>query len=245
MTQHQGDIATGNNEAEISEDAVIDYLTAHPDFFRTHAHVLSDMDAPDRWAADGDGIVDMQRFLLDRRSSEIDELRDCAQEVIETSRTNMSVQTRCHAAVLAALSAKDFAHLAHILADDWPFLLDVDVVTLGFEPSHRPDARFVSSELVQFNPGAADAYIGTDCDMVLIRDLGDDGSIFGSGAGLVRSAALARVRPSKYSPIGILALGSRGVTFRPGQGTELINFLVRVVECLVHRALEPVNADGG
>jgi len=245
MTQHQGEVTTENNETEISEEAVIDYLTAHPDFFRTHARVLSDMEAPDRWSEDADGIVDMQRFLLDRRSSEIDELRDCAQEVIETSRTNMSVQTRSHAAVLAALSATDFAHLTHIITDDWPFLLDVDVVTLGFEPPHQPDSRFVSSELVQFATGAADAYVGADSDIALIRELSDDGSIFGSGAGLVRSAALARIRPSKYSPIGILAMGSRGAVFHPGQGTELINFLVRVVEVLVHKALKPTGVPGG
>jgi uncharacterized protein len=245
MTQHPGEVALENSETGknddtgISEQAVIDYLHAHPEFFRTHAHVLSDMEAPDRWSEDADGIVDMQRFLLDRRSSEIDELRDCAQEVIETSRTNMSIQTRTHAAVLAALSAVDFAHLTHILADDWPFLLDIDVVVLGFEPPHRPDARFVSNELIQLAAGDADAYIGTDSDIVLIRSLTDDGSLFGAGAGLVRSAALARIRPSQNSPIGMLALGSRGAVFHPGQGTELINFLVRVVELLVHKALEP------
>ncbi len=242
MTQHPDETAIENSVAELSEQDVVDYLQAHPEFFRTHAHVLSDMEAPDRWSEDADGIVDMQRFLLDRRSSEIDELRDCAQEVIETSRTNMSVQTRTHAAVLAALSATDFAHLSHILTDDWPFLLDVDVVALGFEPPYRPDPRFVSNELIQFAAGSADTYIGTDSDIMLIRDLNDDGTIFGAGAGLVRSAAIARVRPSPHSPIGILALGSRGAVFRPGQGTELINFLVRVVESQIHKALEPVGA---
>lgn len=239
MAQQPDETTALDGETEITEQAVIDYLAAHPEFFRTHADVLSDMEAPDRWSEDADGIVDMQRFLLDRRSSEIDQLRDCAQEVIETSRTNMSVQTRSHAAVLAALSANDFPHLTHILTDDWPFLLDVDVVSLGFEPPVRPDAQFISNELQQFPTGTADAYIGADKDIVLIREMNDDGSIFGSGAGLVRSAALARIRPSLHSPIGIIAFGSRGAVFHPGQGTELINFLIRVVESLIHKSLGP------
>lgn len=225
-----------SDEDEISEDAVLEYLRAHPGFFRTHSHILDDMEAPDR--SSGSGVVDLQRVMLDRRDSEMDELRDCAQEVIENSRTNMSIQTRTHAAVLAALSASDFHHMARTLTDDWPYLLGVDVVTLGFEPPNRPDSRFVSNELISLPEGAADRYIGADSDICLCRSLSDDGTLFGAGAGLVQSAALARIRPSKHSPIGILGLGSRGDLFQPGQGTELVNFLVRVIEELVHKAMD-------
>jgi len=236
MVQHPGEVVSTNGEEEISEDAVLDYLRAHPGFFRTHSYILDDMDAPDK--SSGDGVVDFQRVMLDRQTSEMDELRDCAQEVIETSRTNMSIQTRTHAAVLAALSAPDFQHMARTLTDDWPYLLDVDVVALGFEPPNRPDPRFVSNELISLPASAADRFIGADSDICILRNLDDDGTLFGAGAGLVHSAALARIRPSKHSPIGILGLGSRGELFQPGQGTELINFLVRVIEELVHKALD-------
>jgi len=238
MTNHPDEITPVADDLAISEEAVIKYLRAHPQFFRTNADVLSDMQAPDRWPEGGDGVIDMQRFLLDRRSGEIDELRDCAQEVIETSRSNMSVQTRTHAAVLAALSASDFEHLVRILTDDWPYLLDVDVVTLGFEAPYPSDKRLADAELVRYATGTADAYIGFDNDIVLVRQIHDDGTIFGAGAGLVRSAAIARIHPSRTWSVGVLALGSRGNAFRPGQGTEMINFLVRVVECLLPRMLE-------
>ena len=94
---------------DVSGDAVADYLRRHPDFFNGRLDLLSDMAVPDRWS--DDSVVDMQRFLAERRLGEIDDLRNCAQEVIETSRTNMSVQTRTHAAVLAMLSAADLEHL--------------------------------------------------------------------------------------------------------------------------------------
>ncbi|NQW00418.1 MAG: DUF484 family protein [Rhodospirillales bacterium] len=219
-----------------TEEDVVAYLRRNPDFFKSHADIMSEVVAPERWT--GDGVVDLQRVMLDRRTSEIDELRNCAQEVIETSRSNMSTQTRTHAAVLAAVTANGFAHLVQVLADDWPFLLDVDVVTIGFEPPHVPDPRIVGAGIQQLEKGDVDRFVGPDRDICLYRDISDDGHLFGSGAGLVKSAALARVRPSMASPVGIMALGSRGNVFHPGQGSELIGFLVRVLESLIHRELD-------
>ncbi len=227
--------AAAHQDADF-ETSVADFLKRHPDFFVDHPDVLSGMTAPDRWS--GDGVVDMQRFLLDRRLEEMDDLRNCAQEVIETSRSNMSTQTRTHAAVLALLGATDLDHLVRLIADDWPFLLDVDVVVFGYEPARARQPRLVSAHIRQFPAGATDAVLGPDQDVRLIRDMQDDGSIFGSGAGLVRSAALARLRPSGSLPPGLMALGSRGNAFHPGQGTELIGFLARILETCIDRALK-------
>lgn len=232
--QDNDDLKTAGTQ-QLSEADVAEYLRNHPDFFKSHADIMSEVVAPERWT--GDGVVDMQRFMLDRRSTEIDELRNCAQEVIETSRSNMSTQTRTHAAVLAAVTAKDFGNLVQVLSDDWPFLLDVDVVTIGFEPFHNPGHQLGSNDVQSLEKGDVDRFVGVDQDICLYREIADDGKLFGSGAGLVRSAAIARLRPSVSSPVGIMALGSRGNVFHPGQGSELIGFLVRVLESLIHREL--------
>ena len=242
MTQPLDDLLPDENdgadaqELQLEASDVAEYLRQNPEFFKSHPDVMSEVVVPERWT--GDGVVDMQRFMLDRRSSEIDELRNCAQEVIETSRTNMSTQTRTHAAVLAAVTAKNFEHLIQIIIDDWPFLLDVDVVSIGFEPSHAPNPRLISDNLRQLPMGEVDRVVGTDQDISLYREILDDGTLFGAGSGLVRSAAVARIRPSLASPVGIMALGSRGNVFHPGQGSELIGFLVRILETLIHRGLE-------
>jgi uncharacterized protein YigA (DUF484 family) len=76
---------------QLAETDVVEYLRKNPNFFQKHADIMSDIVAPERWT--GDGVVDLQRVMLDRNSSELDELRNCAQEVIETSRNNMSIQT--------------------------------------------------------------------------------------------------------------------------------------------------------
>ena len=74
-----------------------------------------------------------------------------------------------------------------------------------------------------------------------MREVKDDGMLFAEGAGLVRSAALARLRRNAPISEGLLALGSRGATFHPGQGTELVAFLARVTELCLNRWLASPN----
>jgi uncharacterized protein YigA (DUF484 family) len=217
-------------------DSVADYLTRHPDFFAERPELLARMAVPSRWS--GDGVVDMQRYLLERTRSEMADLRDCAQEVIETSRSNMSVQTRTHAAALALIAVPDLDHLLQVVSDDLPLLLDLEVVSLGFEETSPPLAPLVSAEVRRLPKGKVDKLLGADKNVRLMKTIKDDGTLFGSAAGLVRSAALARLRPGKRVPAGLLAFGSRGATFRPNQGTELIHFLTRVLESCLHRLAE-------
>ena len=219
---------------DVSGDAVADYLRRHPDFFTGRLDQVSDMAAPDRWS--DDSVVDMQRFLA------------------ETSRTNMSGQTRTHAAVLAILSAVDLEHLLRVINDDLPLLLDVDVVTLGIEAPGSPEsglqavpgkalgAFLALAEVQKLPQGGVDGILGAEENVRLLKDIGDGtevgGMLFGAAAGLARSAALARLRPGREVPAGLVAFGSRGSAFRPGQGTELIGFLARVLESCLHRLVE-------
>ncbi|MBT3307286.1 MAG: DUF484 family protein [Alphaproteobacteria bacterium] len=230
----------GDLEGGISADDVTAYLEGHPDFFASRQDLLANMTAPSRWT--GDGVVDMQHFLADRRLREIDDLRGCAQEVIETSRSNMSVQTRTHAAVLALLWASDMGELLRVISDDLPLLLDVDVVILGFETPGLETSVAMSSDvdIRLLGLGDVDRILGADENIVLLRDLGEGGGdeygLFGAASGLVRTAGLARLCPGQGVPLGYMGLGSRGETFSPGQGTELIGFLARAMETCLHRA---------
>ena len=102
----------------------------------------------------------------------------------------------------------------------------------------RPDTRLLQGDLGQLAAGAINRFLGDEQDVRLFREMNDDGTVFGSGAGLVRSAALVRMRPSKNLPAGLLALGAREATFHPGQGAELLTFLCRVLEQSIVRALD-------
>jgi hypothetical protein len=115
--------------------------------------------------------------------------------------------------------------------------LNVDMISIGFEPSHLPDQRLIVEQIRQLPSGEVDRLIGIDQDICLYSAILDDGTLFGPSAGLVRSAAVARIRPSLVSPVGLMVLGSRGEVFHPRQGSELIRFLVRILETLIHREL--------
>ncbi len=225
----------------LSEEQVGSFLAENPDFLARNPDLLKDMTVPSRWdgKSGGGGIADMQQFMLEQLRGEIDNLRDCAQDVIETSRTNMSIQMRTHTAVLALLSATSMTHMLRVIDDDFSLLLDVDVAVIGFEPASDPADPFAPEMTMppvrRLDAGDTDRFIGPDQNVALIRDMADGGAIFGETAGLAQSAAIARIRPGRHSPTGLLALGSRGSVFYPGQGTEMIGFLARVLERCIDR----------
>ena len=218
---------------DLEPERVARWLDSHPDFFVPRADLLSQMTFPSRWS--GEGVVELQRYMLERRQDEIENLRNCAIEVIETSRSNLSSQTRTHAGALALVAAGDFDDLVGVVTEDLPLLLDVDVATIGFESGSDGGPALISPHIGALDEGAVDRLVGAGRDVALVHDIGADGDLFAAAAGLVRSAALARLRAERDGPVGLLALGSRGDAFYSGQGTELVGFLARVLEFCIRR----------
>lgn len=232
---------SANAAANLADDTVIDYLRNNSDFLNRHPDLLAELAPPARWS--GDSVIDMQQFMLERLRSEIDNLRASAMDLIDTSRRNLSVQNRTHAAALALLTAQTFPHMLRIVGDDLPLLLDVDTVVIGFEPPESPLPGLVLPEVRPLPVGLVDQLLGDSTDVRLLGETTDDGTVFGAASGLVRSAAFARLRPSERLPGGLIALGSRGGgAFHPGQGTELIGFLARVAERCAERLVTEVGA---
>lgn len=217
------------------EEDVLAYLRAHPHFLSAYPELLVNADMKARWG-NGGGVVDMQQVLLSRLREEIENLSSCAQDVIETSRTNMSHQARTHTAVLSLLGADDMEGLARIVSDDLPLILNVDAVAIGFEVCAAEAANptrplFAIPSVVCLKAGYADEVLGANADARLIEDIHDGGALFGESSPLIRSAGMARLNGAEHTPPGILALGSHSAdAFYPGQGTELLGFLARVLE---------------
>lgn len=219
-----------------SEEQVAGYLRLHPDFLARNPDLVSVLAPPSRWS-EGDGVIDMQMFMIERLRDEIERIKGTAEHIILTSRSNMSTQSRTHRAVVALLGAETLAALVAVVGDDLPDLLDVDVATLCFEPSGRalpelevPGIRRLPAGMVERELG------GLDRECALTEEVPGDPILFGNGSGLVVSSAVVRVVPGGVCPEGLLALGSRhGRTFHSGQGTDLLIFLARVVESCVRR----------
>ncbi|CAA7612419.1 conserved hypothetical protein [Candidatus Terasakiella magnetica] len=212
------------------------FLSAHPDFLVRHPDLLLSLSPPSRWGED-DGILDMQVFMIERLRDEIERVRGAAEHLIHTSRSNMSIQTRTHRAVLAILAADTLAELVEAVADDLPGLLDVDVATLCFETPAEPLEELEAPGLRSLAPGTVVPMMGGgDRECALTEEMPGDPALFGEAAALVQSSAVVRLTPGGRCPEGVMALGSRhGRTFHAGQATELISFLARVVERSVNR----------
>ena len=223
-----------NNQGLPSADQVEAYLKKHPDFLTHHESLLDQMTPPMRWS--GDKVVDLQSYMLDRLRGEQGDLKDAANLLINTTRANLLIQTRTHASVISILGALDLENLIHTVCFDLPILLDVDAVSLCFETASNGFPILSDNDIRWFSPGTIDKVLGHENEFAkLLEHTSDDGSVFGEAAGIVQSAALARIGPSGALPVGLIALGSRVKgSFHGGQGTDLLLFLARVLEnCLL------------
>ena len=214
--------------ARVDEDLVVAYLGNHPDLLVRRPELLSRLIPPSRF--DDDSVVDLQAVMIRRLTEELEQMKGCAEHLIATSRSNMSIQSRTHQVVMSMLAAGDIEKLLRVVAEDMPAQLDLDIALLGFE---CPTSE-LPPDLVAMSIGSVESALGA-ADVLLRSQRSADPSIFGDAATLINSFALARIAPLDR-PVGMLALGSRhDRTFHSSQGTELLAFLANVLEDCVSR----------
>lgn len=217
---------------ELAPEAVILYLRRHPDFLVEHPELLTVLTPPA--LRRGEGILDMQHFMLQRLREELARTKLQQRSLIATSRSNLSSQGRVHAAVLAVIGATSFEQLIQVLTTDLAVLLDVDVVTLGVESAASAQPRLPLPGIQMLRRGTVGDVLGSEREILLCADTPGEPALFGSAAGLVRSQALLRLAVSESAPVGLLCIGSRKPEkFHPGQGTELLSFLARTLELTI------------
>jgi len=225
------------DQQTVTEEDVAGYLQRNPEFFAKHPDVFEEMTPPARWG--GDDVIDLNQVRVKHLRGEINTLRSTALDLISISRSNMSSQARTLAAALAILEAGDLEELLRVIGENLSFILDVDVVTVTFERGQRPLAGLTSPHIGRLSSAGVDDLLGAGQNVVLTDEILVGETIFGAGAGLVRSAALARLRPGGTTPPGLLALGSREASaFHPGLGSDLVAFLASVLEQCLHKWLE-------
>ncbi len=216
----------------VSAAQVADYLRRHPDFFGRNPDLLAEIQPTARDC--GEGVVDLQQYIVEHLRAEVSGLAAARDALVVAGRNNLSAQARVHKAILALLAAKSFEHFIETLTTDLAVILDLDVVTIGVEQNGSDSARAQTAGIFRLERGTVDRLIGPDQAIALRETVDGDPAIFGPGAGLIASDALLRLSISGTTPTAMLALGSRQADqFHPGQGTELLAFLVRVVESCI------------
>ena len=208
------------------------WLRAHPDFLKNHPDAIDFLTpAPER--KKGGGIADFQHYLVKRLKEDRESVLNTSRDIIETARQNMNNIARIHAAVLRLLECPSFTEFIETITSDLATQLDVDVCALVIEADASDPLPHVHVPGIRMVPeGTITAWLA-GLPVLLQHDIGGQEAIFGGGAALVRSQALARVDISPDSPPALLAFGSRDPhLFADGQGTEHVLFLTRVIERL-------------
>src|SRR3954468_4402759 len=184
-------------------DEVESYLRDHPDFLIDHPDLVNLLVPPD--AKHGEGVLDLQRFMLDRVRGDLSKLQTQQNDILATSGNNLTTQSSIHTSVLTMLGGTTPEQLIEIVTTDIAVHLEVDAVALGFEAMDRLPAGGNRSQLRILSKGTIDKIIGSGKDITLLPDAPGDTLLFGGAASLVRSQALLRLQLRRDAPLGIVA----------------------------------------
>jgi len=233
--------ATGpSQDSGLDGGRVRDFLLENPKFLTDNPDLLPLLRPEAKHS--GENVLDLGQIVTRRLGDEVVRLQVLLDELLANGRANLAAQNQVHAAALALMGARNLEHLIHIVTRDLVEVLGVDTVTLCVEVAEDGPTRAPMAGVFVLPQGRVDAILGVGAPTLLEAIEGGDHLVFGPAAGLVRSQALVRLSPSPASPPGLLALGSREQDkFHSGQGTELLQFLSRLLERLFRTWLDLPN----
>ncbi len=217
-----------DDSRDITEEQVTAWLKRHPRFLSENPRMLDILLPPTENT--GRGIADFQAFMIKRLKDDKNEVIASARELVENSRHNMHNQQRIYRAVLLLLEANSFEDFIRTITLDFASLLDVDIVSLVVETEGEVIPHVDIAGVRLASPGTVELLL-SGSGVSLERGTRGMEQLYGGGATLVKSQALLRLDIGAGTPAALLAFGSRDPNlFFPGQGTEMISFLGRVVE---------------
>ncbi len=225
-----------SDTTDLTPDAVMQWLKKNPNFLEQYPDAIDVLTPPSEKKSGG--IADFQHYLVKRLKEDRDNVLNTSRDIIETARTNMNNTTRLHRAVLRLLECQSFTEFIETITSDLATQLDIDICTLLVEADQGQIPHIHVHGIRMIPAGTIDNWLA-GAPILLQSDISGLEAVYGGGANLVRSQALARVDIARDTPPAVLAFGSRNPhMFVDGQGTELIGFLTRVVERLFRMWLQ-------
>jgi uncharacterized protein YigA (DUF484 family) len=213
-------------DEELSEQAVHDYLAAHPDFFENHAGLLTSLHLPHA-AGGAVSLVERQISVLRQKDMKLEKQ---LKELIIVARANDLLSAKIHELAMQLLAAPDLKTTVIALEEGMRsgFSADQAVLVVFGDPNAFDDidaGRFF--RVVDKNSEALSPFKtflgGSSARCGQIRDAQRD-FLFQEEANEVGSAALVPLNSD--TEIGFLAIGSADANrFHPGMS---IDFLTRL-----------------
>ena len=220
----------------VAPEAVAAFLERNPTFLNERPALMSALVPPE--FDHGNGVVDMQIFMLDRLRDQLTQTKRRERTLLEATEANARVQTRVYRAAQALLAASSLEGLIRIVVEELPEMFDVAAAALCLETDEPLPKGAAATGLVKLSPGEIDEFFESDETVVLRADTHGEAAIFGAQAEDVRSIALMRLDFGSKAPDGVLVLGSNAIeAFEPRQSTDLLAFFAHILQRCVRRWL--------
>jgi uncharacterized protein YigA (DUF484 family) len=214
------------HEASSDWDTVRSFLIEHPGQVRDDAELLHALGL----RIDAANVVEFGPAALARHAAARDREAAARMQMEQTARDNFAAQAQTHAAVVEILEARNNADLARRI--DEVSRLRFGLVT-GVIAAEEPEA--VPAGWRTLPAGLTDGMFGAD-GLTFIGQSPYAEDLFAERAERVASCALVRLTLWSSERQGVLAFGSADPdAFTPEMGSELVNFLGRVVERTAER----------
>jgi uncharacterized protein YigA (DUF484 family) len=223
--------------SRISEDAVLRYLKAHPDFLDRHPELLEHLIPPGQQM--GEKVADFQRFAIKNLQQRVKKAESHFVNAITYARDNLSAQAQVHDAVLRMLHARGLEALLETLTQELLSVFDVDVIRLGLESdiadlyeSYHPEQHY--SGLVFIGAGATEVFFG-DKPVLLFADTQAQGGflieeLFHNCQRLALSCAMLRLTLPRLQRDAVIGFGVRMPgRYDAAQAVDLLSFLSKVM----------------
>jgi len=201
----------------VAEDAVAEYLAAHPEFFEHHPDLVAELRVPH---ASGQAVSLIEHQVGVLRDQLRTEQRRLA-ELIARARDFEDLSARLHDLSLQLIAAQDLEQMGTVLHETLCRQFDAEAVTLKLFP--------LESAAAESDPKIA-AFIqfldrGSLCGPL---DPEHNGILFGEQDEPIGSAALIPIRTDDRS--GTLVIGSRDrERFNASMGTDLLDRLGEII----------------
>ena len=221
---------------ELSEQAVHDYLAAHPNFFEDHAALLNSLQLPH---ATGGAVSLVERQVSVLRQKEL-KLEKQLKELIEVARANDLLAAKIHELTMQLFAANDLKTTIIALEEGMRsgFGADHAVLVVFGAPEAFEDIdagrffRVVKKNAEALNPFKT-FLTGSSPRCGQIRDTQRD-FLFKEDANEVGSTALVPL--TSGAEIGFLAIGSADANrFHPGMSIDFLSRLGDLVAAALKR----------
>ena len=177
-------------------------------------------------------VIRFEDHALARLRARVAAAEEANQDLIAFARGHSGAVSSIHSAVLAAMEARSFDDLLHVIAQEWPLILGLDAVALALIVGER--GFRVDSSGVQMVDAAMLRRSLDQVDTVVLRTVDRGHPLFGPACDLIRAEALIRLEGD--APAGLIALGQRTEQSLDGRhGSELLLFLGRSLSSMIER----------